>query len=68
MHQHAAGGRAPLPGGPDGAEHDGGNHEFEIGRLVHDDGIVAAQFQQALPQPLGDAHADVTADMRRAGE
>ena len=51
-----------------GAEYDGGHRKVQIGVFIHDQRIVAAQLQQALTQALGDAHADLPADMCGSGE
>ena len=68
MHEHAARGGAALARGADGAEHDGGNRKVQVGGFIHDDGVVAAELQQALAEPLGDAYADPASDVSRAGE
>jgi hypothetical protein len=57
-----------LAGGADRAEDDGRYREIEIGGFVHDDGVVAAELEQALAQALGHAHAHLPAHVSRAGE
>ncbi len=68
MHQYAARGGAALTGGSHRAKNDAGHRQVEIRRVVDDDGVVAAQLEQALAQPLGNLHADLPAHMSRAGE
>ena len=68
MHEQAAGGGAALAGGADGAEYDGRNRQFQIGAVVDDDGVVAAQFQQGTAHAARHALADHAADVGRAGE
>jgi hypothetical protein len=57
MHQDAPRGRAALARGTDRAEYNGRHDDFEIGGFIDDDGVVAAQFQQALAQSLRHSHA-----------
>ena len=64
--QQAAGRRAALAGGADRAEEHRGHHQVEVGELVDDDGVVAAELEQAAAEAGGDALADVPADLRRA--
>ena len=66
--EQAARCRAALAGGADGAEDHGGNGQFDVSRFVHDDGVVAAELEQALAHPSGDTLADHAADLARAGE
>ena len=68
VYQHAARRGAALAGSADRAEHDRRHGEVEVGELVDDDGVVAAEFEQALAEPARHALADVAADVRRAGE
>ena len=42
--------------------------QVEVGGLIDDDGVVAAELEQALAQPRGDALADLAADRGGAGE
>ena len=59
---------AALAGRADCAEHDRRHREIQIGRLIDDDGVVAAELEQALAQARGDALADLAAHRGRAGE
>ncbi len=68
MHQHAPRGGAALAGGSHRAEDDRRHREIEIGGFIDDDGVVAAELEQTLAEPLGDPHADLPSHMRRAGE
>src|SRR5271166_3745538 len=68
MHEHAPRRRAALARGADRAENERRDREVEIGGRIDDDRVVAAELQQALAEPLRDAHADLAADMRRAGK
>ena len=45
-----------------------GTARFRFGALIDDDRVVAAELEQALAETLGDAHADLAADVRRARE
>lgn len=53
--------RAALPGGACGGEHDAAHREIEVGRRGDDGGVVAAELQQHLAEPLGHARADLLA-------
>ena len=55
MHEHPASRGAALSRGAHGAEYDGRDREIEVGALVHDDGVVAAELQEALAEPFGHA-------------
>jgi len=68
MDQNAARGGATLAGGSDGAKYDGGHRQIQIGVLIDDDGVVASQLEQALAEPLRDAHCDLAAHMSRTGK
>ncbi len=46
VNQDAAGAGAALAGGADGAEKNRARRQLEIGRGRHDDGVVAAQFEE----------------------
>ena len=52
----------------DGAEDDRGHRQIEIRRLVDDNGIVAAEFEQAPAEPLRHTNCHLTPDVGRAGE
>ncbi len=59
---------AALAGGADRAEHDRRDGKLQVGRTVDDDGVVAAQFEQALAHALSHLCADLAADLAGAGE
>jgi hypothetical protein len=42
--------------------------EVEFGILSHDDGVVAAQFENRLPESFGDRSRDPAADGRGTRE
>src|SRR5690606_18763500 len=66
--EDAAGGGAALAGGADRAEHDRRDRQLQVGGLVHDQRVVAAQLEQRLAHAAGDALADLAADLGGAGE
>ena len=68
MHENAPRGGAALAGGTHGAEHDRRNGEIQIGLLIDDDRVVAAEFEQALAETLRHARPDLAAHGRGAGE
>ncbi len=43
-----------------------GTARSRFARLVDDDGVVAAELEQALAEPLGDSHADLPTHLGRA--
>ena len=42
---------APLTGGADGGEESGAHRQLEVGVIHHDDGVVAAQFEDGTTEP-----------------
>ena len=62
----AASGGAALARGADGAEIDGAQGDFEIPLLAHDDGAVAAQFEDVAPEALLHQLAHMAAARDRA--
>src|SRR3546814_1014507 len=66
--EDAARAGAALAGGADRAEHDRRDRQLQVGGFVDDHRVVAAQLQQRASHALGDALADVAADLGRAGE
>ena len=68
MHDDATCRRAALPGRADRAEDDRRNGQVEIGVLVDDDRVVAAEFEQAFAQAVREPFANAAADPGRAGE
>ncbi|HMI73453.1 MAG TPA: hypothetical protein VK495_02040 [Steroidobacteraceae bacterium] len=68
MNQDSPGAGAALTGSSHRAEYDRGHRQVQVGNFIDDQCVVAAEFEQAFPQALGDAHADLSANVRRAGE
>ena len=68
MHQDSSRRRAALSGGAHRAEHDGRHGEFQVRSLVDNDGVVAAELEQALAEPARDALRDIAANRSRARE
>src|SRR6202035_3734136 len=66
--QHSTRRRAALPGGAHRAEDDGRYGEVEVRGFVDDDGVVAAELEQALAQALGDANTHLASYVSRSGE
>src|SRR3546814_5170253 len=66
--ENAARAGAALASGADRAEHDRRDRQLQVGGFVDDHRVVAAQLQQRTTHALGDALADVAADLGRAGE
>ena len=64
VHEHSPRGGATLTGCSDGTEDNRRYRQVQIGVLIDDQCVVAAQLQQALAEALCDAHADLSADMR----
>ena len=62
MHDDAPRRGAALARRPHGTEQDGPNREIEIRMGSHDDGIVAAQFEDRSPQPIGHRRGHVATD------
>ena len=67
MEEEAARGGAALTGGADGGEDHGAEREVKVGVLVDDDGVVAAELEEAAAQAAGDGFADDAAHAARAG-
>ena len=68
VHEQAARGRAALAGGADGAEHNRRDRQLQVGAVVDDDRVVAAELEQRTAHAARDALADHAADLGRAGE
>ena len=68
MHQHAPRAGASLAGGAKCAEYDGARGEVEIGGLIDDDGVIAAELEQTATQSRRHGLRDLAADGGRAGE
>ena len=68
MHEHAPRRGAALARGAHRAEHDGRHREIQVGGLVDDDGVVAAELEQRLAEPARHALGHVAADGGGAGE
>src|SRR6185437_14515907 len=66
--EDAAGARAALAGGADGAEDDRRNCEIQIRGLIDRDRVVASELEEALAHAGGDALPDLAADGCGAGE
>ena len=60
--------RTALPGRADRAEYDRRNGKIEVGVFVDDDGVVAAEFEQAFAQAICKPFTDAAADPGRARE
>ena len=59
---------AALTGGAHRAEEDRAQGEVEVGVGLDDDGVVAAEFEDAAAEALGAGLGDVPAHLGRAGE
>ena len=68
LNDQAAGAGAALSSRADCAEDDSACRQVQIGIVAHDDGIVAAQFQYAAPQPPRDAPSHLPAHRGRTRE
>ena len=68
MHEQPARAGAALAGGTDRAKDDRRDRQFQVGAVIDDDRVVAAQFQQRAPQAPRNALADHAADLGRTGE
>ena len=68
MDNDAPGGCAALPGRADRAEQDRARCQIEVCILGHDDGVVAAEFQDGAAESPGNGFGHVLPDDRGAGE
>ena len=67
VHDQPAQRGAPLAGGARGGEHDAAHGEVEIRRRRDDRGVVAAELQQRLAEPLRHPRTDLLTHPHRAG-
>ena len=65
VRDHPAQRGAALTSRARGGEHDAAHRELEVGRRRHDRGVVAAEFEQRLAEPLGDPRPDLAAHAYR---
>ncbi len=63
----ATGGRATLPCSADRSEHRAGEHDLHIRRRRDDDGVVAAQFEEAATEAAGHGLSHDATHARTAG-
>ena len=63
-----AGAGAALAGGTDRAKGDGRHGQFHVCVFIHDDGVIAPQFQQGTPHALCDPMADLATDRAGTGK
>jgi len=68
MHDYTTCRCTSLPGCTDSTEDDRRNSKVEVGMFIHDDRIIAAQFEQALAQAIGEPFTNTAADPCRARE
>src|ERR1700722_20561554 len=68
MHKTSPRRRAALARCSHRAEDDSGNREIEVRGVVHDNRVVATEFQEALPHAGGDSLAHFAAHRCGAGE
>ena len=64
MHEHSARRRAALSCRADGAKYDRRNRKIEVRKLINNNGVIAAKFEQELAHPCSDTCADFLADGR----
>ena len=68
MDDQPPGGGAALAGGAHRREDDRRHRQIEIGVRRHDDGVVAAEFEDGAAEPAGDGGGDPPSRPGRAGE
>ena len=64
MNKHPARGGAALSGGANRSENNRAHGEIEVGAGRDDDGVVAAEFQQAFAETPADGFGDLPAHAR----
>ena len=67
MHDGSTQRRATLPGRAGSGERHSADHQFDVGRRCDDGRVVAAELEDAAPEPAGDHAGDLLAHAGRAG-